>query len=83
MEIDPKNDELISLYEIAKAEHEADNRYEDEEQAARLSILTDWMRDGGAKFDKLKVVARGVESYEVLASRDIREGETILFVPKT
>lgn len=41
-----------------------------------------WMKKDGAEFDKLKVRYYSPDYRGVHAARDIKKGETILFVPK-
>jgi len=44
--------------------------------------MLNWLKDGGSNFDKLKI-RYYVEDYRgVHAARDIKKGETILYVPK-
>ena len=41
-----------------------------------------WLKDGGSQFDKLKIRYYSEDYRGVHAARDIRKGETILYVPK-
>ena len=41
-----------------------------------------WLKDGGSKFDKLKIRYYTEDYRGVHAARDITKGETILYVPK-
>jgi len=44
--------------------------------------MFDWMLQGGANFDKLKMRYYGPDYRGVHAARNIKKGETILYVPK-
>lgn len=44
--------------------------------------MFDWMLEKGANFDKLKMRYYAPDYRGVHASRDIKKGETILYVPK-
>ena len=44
--------------------------------------MFDWMRQEGANFDKLKLRYYAPDYRGVHAARNIRKGETILYVPK-
>jgi len=48
----------------------------------RFEVMFGWMRDGGSIFDKLKMRYYAADYRGVHASRDIKKGETILYVPK-
>lgn len=48
----------------------------------RFERMFDWMLDGGSEFDKLKLRYYAADYRGVHASRDIKKGETILYVPK-
>jgi protein-histidine N-methyltransferase len=41
-----------------------------------------WLKDGGSKFDKLKIRFYSADYRGVHAARDIKKGEIILYVPK-
>lgn len=41
-----------------------------------------WLRDNGAMFDKLKLAYFGPGLRGIMAARDIKEGETIVFIPE-
>jgi len=51
------------------------------EEKARFETLFDWMRNDGAEFDKLKVRYYAPDYRGVHAAREIKKGETILYVP--
>lgn len=44
--------------------------------------MFDWMKSGGAEFDKLKLRYYTEDYRGVHAARNIKKGETILYVPK-
>jgi hypothetical protein len=44
--------------------------------------MFDWMKSGGAEFNKMKLRYYTEDYRGVHASRDVKKGETILFVPK-
>jgi hypothetical protein len=48
----------------------------------RFEQLLKWLRDGGSQFDKLKIRYYSADYRGVHAARDIKKGETILYVPK-
>ena len=41
-----------------------------------------WLADGGSQFDKLKIRYYSEDYRGVHASKNIKKGETILYVPK-
>ncbi len=54
----------------------------DHPERQRFETLLKWLKEGGSEFDKLKI-RYYTENYRgVHAARDIKKGETILFVPK-
>ena len=54
----------------------------DHPERARFEKLLQWLRDGGSQFDKLKIRYYTADYRGVHAARDIKKGETILYVPK-
>ena len=52
------------------------------DEKARFDKLFNWMRTDGAQFDKLKMRYYAPDYRGVHAARDIKKGETILYVPK-
>ena len=48
----------------------------------RFERMFDWMLNGGSNFDKLKLRYYAPDYRGVHASREIKKGETILYVPK-
>ena len=54
----------------------------DHPERQRFERLLTWMREGGSQFDKLKIRYYTQDYRGVHAARDIKKGETILYVPK-
>ena len=48
----------------------------------RFDSLFTWMKEGNANFDKLKLRYYAPDYRGVHASRNIKKGETILYVPR-
>ena len=48
----------------------------------RFDKMLKWLKDGGSQFDKLKIRYYAEDYRGVHAARDIRKGETILYIPK-
>ena len=83
MEIEPGQEDYIKLLEEAKTEYEEDNNLPiDHPERARFERMLKWLKDGGSQFDKLKIRYYTADYRGVHAARDIKKGETILFVPK-
>ena len=53
----------------------------DHPERKRFQNLLDWMQEGGADFSKLKLRYYSDNYRGVHASRDIQNGETVLYVP--
>lgn len=51
-------------------------------EKVRFEAMFNWMVQGGADFDKLKMRYYGPDYRGVHAARNIKKGETILYVPK-
>lgn len=63
-------------------EIEEDNKIPKEHpERKRFQTLLDWMEEGGAQFDKLKLRYYSENYRGVHAKQDIKNGETILLVP--
>lgn len=83
IELEPENEVARELYEECKAEWDEDHTVsEDNPEKIRFNNLEKWLKDGGSKYDKLKIrfytpIYRGVH-----AANRIKAGEEILFVPK-
>lgn len=67
---------------FARQELKDDSHVPVPEEKERFEALFDWMRQDGSTFDKLKLRYYGPDYRGVHAARDIKQGETILFVPK-
>lgn len=83
IELDPTNDDFIKYLEETKTEYEEDNSLAiDHPERKRFERMLQWLKDGGSNFDKLKIRYYTADYRGVHAARDIKKGETILFVPK-
>lgn len=83
MEIEPTNEEFKKLFEETKTEYEEDNSIAvDHPERARFETLLKWLKEGGSEFDKLKIRYYTADYRGVHAARDIKKGETILYIPK-
>lgn len=81
--LDPENQDMIKLLDELKKEYEEDNFLEaDHPERLRFEKMLKWLSEGGSKFEKLKIRYYGPEYRGVHAARDIKKGETILYVPK-
>lgn len=67
---------------FAEEEYKEDSYVPVRAEKDRFEVLFDWMRQGGALFDKLKLRYYAADYRGVHAARDIKKGETILYVPK-
>lgn len=81
-EMDPESVEMREHAKFAREELKEDNHVPVQAEKDRFETLFSWMRDGGAIFDKLKLRYYAPDYRGVHASRDIKKGETILYVPK-
>jgi len=83
LEVEPENEDLRSLLTEVKEQYDADHLIMvDAEEKERFEKLFRWMTKDGAQFDKLKMRYYGPDYRGVHAARDIKKGETILYVPK-
>jgi hypothetical protein len=83
LEIEPSNEDFIKLFEETKNEYEEDNSIPiDHPERARFEKLLKWLKEGGSEFEKLKIRYYTADYRGVHAARDIKKGETILYVPK-
>jgi hypothetical protein len=48
----------------------------------RTNKMLEWLASGGSQFDKLKIRYYSEDYRGVHASKNIKKGETILYVPK-
>jgi len=83
IELDPNNEVARAIYEECKGEWNDDHSVaEDNPEKIRFNKLEKWLKDGGSKYEKLKIrfytpIYRGVH-----AANKIKAGEEILVVPK-
>ncbi|CAI2360645.1 unnamed protein product [Moneuplotes crassus] len=83
IEIDPDNEHARELYEECKQEWDDDHTVEESNpHKQRFNRLETWLKEGGSKYEKLKIrfynpIYRGVH-----AAKKIRAGEEILLIPK-
>lgn len=68
---------------FAREELKEDNYVPVQAEKTRFETMFTWMREWGANFDKLKVRYYAPDYRGVHAARDIKKGETILYVPKS
>jgi hypothetical protein len=54
----------------------------DHPERNRFNKMLNWMKEGGAEFSKIKIRYYSADYRGVHASRDIKKGETVLYVPK-
>jgi histone-lysine N-methyltransferase SETD3 len=81
--IDGSSSDFVKLYEETKREYEEDNNIpEDHPERVRFDRMLKWLKDGGSEYDKLKIRYYTTDYRGVHAARDIKKGETILYVPK-
>ena len=84
LDIEPSNEDLVKCFEETKQEIEEDNNIpNDHPEKVRFNTMLDWLANGGSDFGKLKIRFYSADYRGVHAARDIKKGETILFVPKT
>ena len=55
---------------------------EDHPEKVRINNMLQWLISGGSKFDKIKIRFYAADYRGVHASKDIKKGETILYIPK-
>lgn len=83
IELEPTNTDFIKFLEETKTEYEEDNNLSlDHPERQRFERMLKWLKDGGSQFDKLKIRYYTADYRGVHAARDIKKGETILYVPK-
>ena len=81
-ELDNTISELGELLNFAKEELKEDSHVPVPAEKERFETMFAWMLEQGANFDKLKVRYYAPDYRGVHAARDIKKGETILYVPK-
>jgi len=83
IELNDSNPQISELYEDHKKEWEDDHSVADDDpNRQRFNYLENWLKEGGSKYDKLKIrfytpIYRGVH-----AAKNIKAGEEILLIPK-
>ena len=82
MRLDPSNAEMNEQLQFAEEEFKEDSYVPVQAEKDRFEVMFDWMKDGGALFDKLKLRYYAPDYRGVHAARNIKKGETILYVPK-
>lgn len=83
IDLEPSNEDFTKLYEETKTEYEEDNNIPaDHPEKVRFDRMLKWLKEGGSEFEKLKIRYYTADYRGVHAARDIKKGETILFVPK-
>ena len=80
--MDPSNTEMTERLQFAEEEFKEDSYVPVQAEKDRFEVMFDWMKEGGALFDKLKLRYYAADYRGVHAARDIKKGETILYVPK-
>lgn len=80
--MDPTNTEMTERLQFAEEEFKEDSYVPVQAEKDRFEVMFDWMKTGGALFDKLKLRYYAADYRGVHAARDIKKGETILYVPK-
>ena len=78
---EPDNEEIAKMLVFAMKEHELDISVPVLDEKQRFDALFDWMKDGGADFEKLKLRYYAPDYRGVHAAKDIKKGETIVYVP--
>ena len=83
LKLDPDNEEIKSLLREMEEEYKEDHNIPSTHpEVQRFDRMLKWLKDGGSQFDKLKIRYYTADYRGVHAARDIRKGETILYVPK-
>ena len=83
IDLEPANEEFKKLFEETKTEYEEDNSISvDNPERQRFEKLLKWLKEGGSNFNKLKIRYYTADYRGVHAARDIKKGETILYIPK-
>lgn len=73
---------MAELLNFSREEHKEDSYVPVPAEKERFEAMFDWMTENGANFDKLKLRYYAPDYRGVHAARDIKKGETILYVPK-
>ena len=80
--LDPENEPIKELLDFSVAEAKEDDYLPVPEEKVRFESMFNWMKKDGAEFDKLKMRYYAPDYRGVHAARDVKKGETILYVPK-
>ena len=81
--IEPSMTEMQTEIDFLENEIKEDSVLsKDNPEVMRFDKMMKWLSDGGSKFDKLKIRYYGQDYRGVHAARDIKQGETILYIPK-
>ena len=80
--MDPNNTEMVNKLNFAVEEIKEDSYVPVQAEKDRFETLFAWMKEGGGNFDKLKLRYYAPDYRGVHAARNIKKGETILYVPK-
>lgn len=81
-ELDPTNEQIKEMLDFHVAEEKEDNYLPVAEEKVRFDALFEWMKKDGAEFDKLKMRYYAPDYRGVHAAREVKKGETILYVPR-
>ena len=81
--LEPENTEISERLAFAREELKEDSHVPVQAEKDRFDSLFGWMIEGGANFDKLKLRYYEADYRGVHAARDLKKGETILYVPKS
>ena len=73
---------MSDLLTFAREEFKEDSLVPVPAEKERFETMFGWMLENGANFDKLKVRYYAPDYRGVHAGKDIKKGETILYVPK-
>lgn len=81
-EAEPENESIKELLDFAITEAKEDDYLPVPEEKVRFEAMFNWMKKDGAEFDKLKMRYYAPDYRGVHAARDVKKGETILYVPR-
>lgn len=82
VQLEPASEEMTHMLQFAEEERKEDDLVPVQAEKDRFETLFRWMVDGGAIFDKLKLRYYEADYRGVHAARNVKKGETILYVPK-
>ena len=82
--IDEGNEDIKAYIEECVAEIKFDKTLPDDHPLkSNFNKMFDWMKEGGAEFDKLKLRYYTESFRGIHAAQEIKNGETLLYVPKS